>query len=156
MANIRKGKKSDLLFILELIKELAEYEYALDKVSITLEDLENDGFGNSSLYRFLVAEIDSKIVGMAFYYIRYSTWGGKYLFLEDFVVTEGYRHKGIGAKLFESIIKIAKQMNMNKVMWEVLSWNTSAIQFYKKYNAQLDDEWISGKLSKEQLDKLCV
>ena len=154
MANIRKGKKSDLPFILELIKELAEYEHALDKVSITLEDLENDGFGNSSLYWFLVAEIDSKIVGMAFYYIRYSTWEGKYLFLEDFVVTETYRNKGIGTKLFGSIIKIAKQMNMNKVMWEVLSWNTSAIQFYKKYNAQLDDEWISGKLSKEQLDKL--
>ena len=93
---IRPGIKSDLPIILNLIKELAHYEKSLDKVLITLEDLEKDGFGKNPLYWILVAEIETEIVGMAFYYIRYSTWSGKILYLEDFIVKETFRRKGPG------------------------------------------------------------
>ena len=152
MITIRKGKKEDVPFILDLIKELAEYENALDQVSIDIKELENDGFGENPLFYFLVAEKNSKIVGMAFYYIKYSTWKGKCLFLEDFIVTKKLRRQGIGEKLFEEIIRIAKKLEMNRVMWQVLDWNKLAINFYKKYNAQISNRWLDGKLIKSQID----
>ena len=107
---IRKGKKADLNQVLDLIKELALYEKALDQVTITLPDLEQDGFGNHPFYWFIVAEYENKIIGISFYFIRYSTWKGKFLFLEDFIVQEKWRGNGIGAMLFESTIKIALEM----------------------------------------------
>ena len=156
MVKIRKGEKEDLPFILDLIKELAECENALDKVSIGVQELENDGFSDKPLFYFLIAEINSKIVGMAFYYIKYSTWKGKCLFLEDFIVTKKFRSQGIGKKLFEEIIRIAKKLEMNRVMWQVLDWNSEAINFYKKYNANISDEWLDGRLTKEQLQKFTL
>ena len=154
-AKIRKGTKSDLPAILSLIKELAEYEKALDKVLITLKELENDGFGPHPLYWVLVVEIENQIVGIAFYYIRYSTWNGKSLYLEDFVIKDKFRRKGIGSMLFEETIKIAKEINVNCMDWQVLNWNTPAINFYKRYKADLKNDWINGKLSKAQIEKLC-
>ena len=112
---IRKGVKEDLPSALELIKELANYEKSLDEVTITLEDLENDGFGDRPWFWFLVAEDNNRIIGLSFYWIRYSTWKGKFLFLEDFVIKKEYRRSGIGSKLFEETIKICKKHNLHLV-----------------------------------------
>jgi GNAT superfamily N-acetyltransferase len=151
---IRKGKKQDLNQVLGLIKELAEYEKALDAVTITLEDLENDGFGEHPYYWFIVAEQNGEVIGISFYFIRYSTWKGKFLFLEDFVVKESFRGKGIGALLFEKTINIALEMKAKGMIWQVLDWNEPAINFYKKYNAQIENQWLNGKLNEQQLINL--
>ena len=148
---IRKGVKDDLPEVLKLIKELAEYEKALDSVTITLEELEKDGFGDHPWYWFLVAEDNNKIIGISFYFIRYSTWNGKYLYLEDFVINKKNRQKGIGSLLFEATIQICKDENLNGMTWQVLDWNSPAIQFYKKYNAEISTEWLNGKLTKHQI-----
>ena len=151
---IRKGVKTDLSAVLGLIKELAEFENARDQVTITLEDLEKDGFGENPWYWFLVAEKGNKIVGLSFYWIRYSTWKGKFLFLEDFVIKEEYKRQGIGSKLFEETIKICKKLNLNGMIWQVLDWNTPAINFYKKYNADISKDWLNGKLTKKQINEI--
>ena len=149
---IRKGKKQDLPYVLGLIKELAKYENSLEEVSITIKDLENDGFGNHPFYWFLVAENKGKIIGLSFYFIRYSTWKGKFLFLEDFVIKKAYRKKGVGSLLFEETINICKELKCNGMCWQVLDWNKSAINFYKKYNANISSAWLNGKLSKKQIE----
>lgn len=149
--HIRKGTKADLPIVLDLIKELAAYEKALDEVTITLKELEEDGFGSHPWYWFIVAEVEGEIVGMSFYFIRYSTWKGRFLFLEDFVVKEAFRGKGVGAALFEKTVRIAQEMEVNGMIWQVLDWNLPAINFYKKYEAHLDDEWLNGKLVKKQI-----
>ena len=154
---IRKGEKADLPTVLELIKELADYENALNQVSITLEELENDGFGERPWYWFIVAEKDNDIIGLSFYWIRYSTWKGKFLFLEDFVIKKEYRNQGVGSKLFEETIKVCQKLNLNGMIWQVLEWNTPAINFYKKYNADISKNWLNGKLTKKQIDEIsCV
>ena len=153
---IRKGIRKDLPSVLKLIKELADFENATDQVIITLEDLEKDGFGEHPWYWFLVAEKDDEIVGLSFYWIRYSTWKGKFLFLEDFVIKQEYRRNGIGSKLFEETVRICKKLRLNGMVWQVLDWNDSAIEFYKKYNADISKEWLNGKLSKNQIDKILI
>ena len=152
---IRKGVKTDLPSVLKLIKELADYENAKDQVTITLDNLEQDGFGHHPWYWFLVAEKENEIVGLSFYWIRYSTWKGKFLFLEDFVIKENFRNKGIGSKLFEETIKICKELNLNGMTWQVLEWNQPAINFYKKYNSEISSNWLNGKLTKKQIDEIC-
>jgi GNAT superfamily N-acetyltransferase len=152
--SIRKGKKDDLSQVLDLIKELALYERAIDEVTITLKDLERDGFGTHPYYWFIVAEFENKIIGISFYFIRYSTWKGKFLFLEDFVVQEKWRGRGIGAMLFESTIDIALEMNTKGMFWQVLDWNEPAINFYKKYDSIIEDSWLNGKLRLDQLQKI--
>ena len=151
---IREGIKKDLPTVLRLIKELADFENAKDQVTITLEDLQKDGFGKTPYYRFLVAERDNEIVGLSFYWIRYSTWKGKFLFLEDFVIKKEYKRQGIGSKLFEETINICKNQKLNGMTWQVLNWNTPAINFYKKYNAEISEEWLNGNLTKNQIDQL--
>ena len=153
---IRKGRKSDLPIILSLIKELANYEKSLDKVLITIYDLEKDGFGDHPLYCIIVAEINGEIVGMAFYYIRYSTLSGKTFYLEDFLVKKDFRRKGVGSLLFEECIRMTKKINANSMVWQVLNWNKPAISFYKKYNAELKNDWINGRLYKEQINILTI
>ena len=153
---IREGVKEDLPSVLELIKELADYENSLEEVIISLEDLENDGFGDHPWYWFLIAEKDEEIIGLSFYWIRYSTWKGKFLFLEDFVIKQEYRRHGVGSKLFEETIKICKKLRLNGMIWQVLDWNNSAIEFYKKYNAEISKEWLNGKLTKNQIDKILI
>ncbi len=152
--DIRKGVKKDLPQVLALIKELADYEKSLDQVDVTLEQLEKDGFDGHSHYYLLVAEEKGEIIGVCFYFIRYSTWKGKVLFLEDFVVKEEYRRKGIGGMLFEETIRIANKENMDGLHWQVLDWNTPALNFYKKYNASISSTWLNGRLDKEQINKL--
>jgi GNAT superfamily N-acetyltransferase len=153
---IREGVKTDLSAVLQLIKELADYENALDQVTITQEDLENDGFSERPWYWFLVAEKNNEIIGLSFYWIRYSTWKGKFLFLEDFVIKQEYRNKGVGSQLFEETIKICKKLKLNGMIWQVLDWNTPAINFYKKYNADISKNWLNGKLTKKQINEICV
>ena len=144
--NIRKASKNDLPEVLKLVKELAIYENAPEEVTIKLEDLEKDGFGENPLFWIILAENSEGIIGMSFYFIRYSTWKGKCLYLEDLVVKEEYRGKKIGDALFEATLKTAKEMNAKQMNWQVLDWNEPAINFYKKFDAELDEEWINGKL----------
>ena len=144
---IREGKREDLPAVLKLIRELAKYEKAEEEVTITLEQLEKDGFGADPLYYFMVAEKEGDIVGLSFYYYRYSTWKGKRLYLEDIIVTERERGQGIGRALFRNTVKEAVKGDCTGIMWQVLSWNEPAINFYKKHiGAQLDDEWINCHL----------
>ena len=152
---IRRGNKSDLSDVLNLIKELADFENAKDQVTITLEDLQRDGFGEHPFYWFLVAEQNNKIIGLSFYWIRYSTWKGKFLFLEDFVIKKEYKRQGIGSKLFEETIKVCEELNLNGMTWQVLDWNIPAINFYKKYNSDISKDWLNGKLTKKQIEKIC-
>ena len=156
MLKIRKGGKEDLPHILELIKELANYENAADQVTITLKELEIDGFGEKPCYNFLVAEKNTQIIGMSFYFIRYSTWKGKFLFLEDFIVTKKYRRMGVGKALFDATIQICQELNLNGMCWQILDWNTPAIKFYKKYKSEISSDWLNGKLTKNQINNLSV
>lgn len=149
--SVRKGVKSDLLAALELIKELALYENAPDEVSVTVEDMERDGFGEDPVFYFFVAEVERKIVGISLYYVKYSTWKGKCIFLEDIIVTEQYRKQGVGKKLFDEVVKVSKELNVQRLEWQVLEWNEPAIRFYEKINSNLDKEWINCKLTKEQI-----
>ena len=138
---IRPGKKSDIPQVFELIKELAEYEKALDKVSNTVEKLEEDGFGPNPVYELFVAEIENNIVGIALTYYRFSTWRGKVMYLEDLIVKEHMRRKGIGKKLFDMVLDHAKVTRCVGLSLQVLDWNELGIKFYKKYNMEFDDEW---------------
>lgn len=151
---IRKGLKKDLPDVLKLIKELAIYENAEKEVNISLKDLENDGFGKHPYFWFLIAEKNKKVIGLSFYFIRYSTWKGKFLFLEDFVIKKEYRKKGIGSLLFKETIKVCDKLNCNGMCWQVLDWNEPAINFYKKYNANISSAWLNGKLNKKQIQEL--
>ena len=151
---IRKGIKKDLAEVLKLIKELAKYEKAEKEVIISVKDLENDGFGIHPYFWFLIAEIDNEIIGLSFYFIRYSTWKGKFLYLEDLVIKEKYRKKGVGSLLFEKTINVCDELNCNGMSWQVLDWNKPAINFYKKYNAKISSTWLNGKLTKKQLQEI--
>lgn len=150
---IRKGTRADLPGVIELIKELADYEKAPGEVAVTVERMEQDAFGENPCFDFFVAAIDNKIVGTAIYYTKYSTWKGRCIFLEDLIVTLDYRNKGIGLLLFDAVAFLAKGLAMNRLEWQVLEWNLPAIGFYKKLNANFDAEWINCKLSKEQLSR---
>jgi GNAT superfamily N-acetyltransferase len=147
MTTIRKGTKADLPAALELIKELALFEKAPQEVTNTLSMMEEDGFGENPIFGFILAEVDGAIIGMSLYYYRYSTWKGKRLYLEDLIVTESKRGLGIGKLLFEETIEIAKKTNCTGMMWQVLDWNEPAINFYKKYNAHFDGEWVNCSLN---------
>jgi len=149
--SVRKGLKSDLSAALALIKELALYENAPDEVIVTIEDMERDGFGGNPVFNFFVAEVDGKIVGISLYYVKYSTWKGKCIFLEDIIVTEQYRKHGIGKKLFDEVVRVSKEQNVQRLEWQILDWNEPAIRFYEKINSNLNKEWINCKLTKEQI-----
>ena len=149
--SIRKGLRSDLPHILNLVKELAIYEKAPTEVEVTLEEMEKDGFEKNPIFGFFIAEADHKIVGMSLFYIKYSTWKGKCVFLEDLIVYEEYRKYGIGKKLFDEVVKVAKEMKARRMEWQVLEWNEPAIKFYNKLNSNLDSEWINCKLVEEQI-----
>lgn len=154
MVTTRVGKKEDLPRVLELIKELAEYERAPHEVSNTLALMETDGFGINPIFGFFVAEEGTVIHGLSLYYYRYSTWKGKRLYLEDIIVTQSQRGKGIGKELFDITMKKALDENCTGMMWQVLEWNTPAIEFYKKYNATLDSEWINCHLEAGQIREI--
>lgn len=143
---IRSAQKEDCPRLLELINELAVYEKAPNEVTVSLEHFQESGFGTSPVWWAFVAEDSEGIHGFALYYIRYSTWKGQTLYLEDIIVTEAMRGKGIGSLLFERILQEAKEKEFARVSWQVLEWNAPALNFYKKYNASLDPEWINGAI----------
>ena len=145
--NIRAGVKSDLPQIHDLIKELALFEKAPEQVITTVETMERDGFGNTPLFNFIVAEVTGKIVGMALYFVKYSTWRGKGLYLDDLIVTESYRGKGIGNQLLSAYMDEGKRQNATQLHWQVLDWNTPAIDFYKKIGARIEAEWWDCKIN---------
>lgn len=144
---IRAAVKEDCSTMMELIKELALYEKAPQEVTVSFEHFVESGFGQKPVWWAFVAEQEGKVIGFALYYIRYSTWKGQRLYLEDLLVTEALRGKGIGSLLFDRLIEECKMKKYSGMVWQVLDWNEPAINFYKKYNANLDPEWVNGSLS---------
>ncbi len=140
---IRKAVIDDCPRLLELVKELATYERAPDEVTVTLEHFRQSGFGDKPVWWAFVAEADGKVEGFALYYIRYSTWKGQRMYLEDIIVTEKMRLRGLGKSLFDRLIEEAKERKLNGIVWQVLEWNEPAINFYKKYKANFDAEWVN-------------
>ena len=132
-AHLRVARREDCLRLMELIQELAIYERAPDEVTVTLQHFQEAGFGPRPVWKAFVAEVDDFIVGFALYYVRYSTWKGSRLYLEDLVITEIMRGKGIGKLLFNRLIQEASELGFNGMSWQVLDWNEPAIKFYKKY-----------------------
>ena len=147
---IRDAKPSDTSAIYALILELAEYEEAVERVENTEERLRNDGFGDDPMFHCFVAEEGSTIVGIALCYFRYSTWKGRYLYLEDLIVTESRRGKGLGKLLLKRCIEHAENTGSRLLTWQVLDWNASAIEFYKAVGAELQPEWVNCVLSSEK------
>ena len=133
--------------MMELIKELAVYEKAPDEVTVTMEHFVESGFGDQPVWWAFVAEENGTIQGFALYYVRYSTWKGQRMYLEDIIVTEEARGKGIGSLLMDRLIEEAKEKQFSGMLWQVLDWNEPAINFYKKYKAHLDPEWINCSLN---------
>lgn len=143
---VRKGTKEDMPAVHALIYELALYEKAPQEVSNTVEDMLLDGFGEYPVFFSLVAEVDGVIAGMAIFHLKYSTWKGKGVYLDDIVVTEKMRGMKIGSALFEAVVQASVELGAKQLHWQVLDWNEPAIRFYKKYRANLDGEWINCKL----------
>jgi GNAT superfamily N-acetyltransferase len=139
--NIRKGIPSDMNAVLSLIQELADFEKEPNAVVVTVDDLIRDGFSTSPLFQVFVAEVDNEVVGIALYYYRYSTWKGKTIHLEDLVVKNNMRGTGVGYALYSEIIKQGKTDNVRRIEWNVLDWNTTAIDFYEKSGAKILEEW---------------
>lgn len=156
MQNIQflTGEPRHIDQVFELIKALAVYEKAADEVDIDAKQLLADAFGDEAIVKFFVAEKNEEVLGFAMYYTKYSTWKGKSIHLEDFLVKESERGQGIGERLFKMVMEVAKNSNAGRMEWQVLDWNTPAINFYKKMNATLDGEWMNGKYTKEQLQTL--
>ena len=140
---IRRAVKEDCPRLLELVKELALYEKAPQEVTVTAEHFEESGFGSNPVWWAFVAEENGVIQGFALYYIRYSTWKGQTMYLEDILVTEAARGKGIGKLLMDQLIIEAIEKGFSRIVWQVLEWNEPAINFYKKYNADFDAEWVN-------------
>ncbi len=145
--NIRRAVKEDCPRLLELIYELAVFEKAPEAVSVTLKHFEESGFGENPVYWAFVAEADGIVQGFALYYIRYSTWKGQRMYLEDILVTEKMRGKGLGTLLFNRLLEEAKEKKFAGMVWQVLDWNEPAINFYKKYHAELDGEWVNCSIN---------
>jgi GNAT superfamily N-acetyltransferase len=140
---IRKAFRKDCVRMMELIQELATYEKAPDEVTVTLSHFEESGFGANPVWWAFVAEANGVVIGMALYYVRYSTWKGQRMYLEDILVTEDMRGQKIGSQLMDALIVEAKEKGFNGINWQVLEWNEPAINFYKKYNANFDPEWVN-------------
>jgi GNAT superfamily N-acetyltransferase len=150
---IRNAVKEDCPRLLELVRELAIYEKAPDEVTVTLDHFIESGFGENPVWWAFVASVPDTenpeqriIAGFALYYIRYSTWKGQTMYLEDILVTESLRGKGIGQKLFDRLLTEAKDLGFKRMTWQVLDWNEPAINFYKRQGARLDPEWLNATI----------
>lgn len=140
----RRAKAADLPAVYDLVKELAAYEHAADQVTASLEDYQRD-FADH-IYEALVAEQAGVVVGMMIYYMTYSTWRGRMLYLEDFVVKASHRKQGVGQVLFDAFIQTAKEKAVKMVKWQVLDWNEPAIRFYEKNQAIIEKDWWNAKI----------
>lgn len=141
---VRAGHEVDLPKILALVKELAVYERAADEVNTTIDEYKSAMRAN--LFRLLVAEVQGEVVGMMLYYEVFSTWKGRMVYLEDFVVAERVRRSGAGALLWQALIDNAKQLGARGLRWQVLDWNEPAKAFYRKVGAELEGGWENGRL----------
>lgn len=144
---IRRAIREDCPRLLELIHELAEYERAPHEVTVTPDHFEESGFGPHPVWWAFVVTVDGKVEGFALYYIRYSTWKGQRLYLEDLIVTREMRGKGLGKMLFERMLQEMKDRGFTGMVWQVLDWNEPAINFYKKYAAQIESGWLNGSIN---------
>ena len=144
---IRRAVKEDCTRMMELIHELAVYEKAPEQVTVNFDHFVESGFGEKPVWWAFLAEVENKIAGFALYYIRYSTWKGQRMYLEDIIVNEPYRGKGIGKLLFNKLIEEAKEKKLPAIVWQVLEWNEPAINFYKKFEGvKFDGEWVNCSL----------
>lgn len=144
---IRRALKEDCKAMMQLVNELALYEKAPQEVTVNFDHFVESGFGKKPVWWAFVAEVEGKVVGFALYYIRYSTWKGQRLYLEDILVNEPYRGKGIGKMLFDKLIEETKEKKFTGMVWQVLDWNEPAINFYKKYDGvSFDKEWMTCSL----------
>lgn len=153
---IRKAIKEDMKSVLELIQELATFEKEPEAVVISVEDLIADGFGKNPLFNCFVAEIDNVIIGIALYYYRYSTWKGKTIHLEDLIVKENSRGTGAGFALYSEIIAQGKRDNVRRIEWNVLNWNTPAIDFYKKTGAKVLEDWLVAQMDENGINEFLI
>ena len=145
---IRRAVKDDCKRLLELIYQLAVYEKAPEEMTVTQEHFEQSGFGENPVWWAFVAEVNGRVEGFALYYIRYSTWKGQRMYLEDFLVNEEMRGNGIGKLLFDRLVEEAKEKKFNGIVWQVLDWNEPAINFYKKYaGVKFDKEWVTCSIN---------
>lgn len=145
---IRRAVPADIPAVFRLIQELAVYERASDQVENTPEQLLADGFGENPAYSLLVAEHpQAGVIGISLCYVRYSTWRGRCLYLEDLVVNEAYRRQGIGKQLFLATKEMAKQQGMSYLVWQALDWNQPALEFYQQQQAEIDGEWVNCRLA---------
>lgn len=150
---VRQGQEKDVQSVLDLIIELAIFEKEPDAVEITIEDLKRDGFSDQPKFKFFVAEENNVVIGIALFYERYSTWKGKTIHLEDLMVTESKRKIGAGKALYKAVLKYAYDNNFNRVAWEVIDWNTNAINFYKSTGATYLNDWSVVQMNKSNLEK---
>ncbi len=148
---IRRGEEQDMPSVLKLVTELAVFEKEPDAVKINVDDLINNGCKENPTFFTFVAETEGIIVGIALFYSRFSTWDGPSIHLEDLIVTENYRGKGIGKALYDKVLKDALQKGFNRVEWVVLDWNTPAIEFYKSTGATVFEEWNICQISSEKI-----
>jgi GNAT superfamily N-acetyltransferase len=151
---IRDGRETDAEQVWQLICELAKYERASDEVITTPDILRRDGFGQHPLFSLDVAEAGGEIAGIAICYVRYSTWKGPVLYLEDIVVKESLRGKGIGDLLFRKVLARTLSGHYHSLVWQVLDWNEPAIHFYKKYGAEQSSEWLNMRITQEKATAL--
>jgi GNAT superfamily N-acetyltransferase len=145
--HIRRAERNDCKRLLELVQELAEYERAPDAVTVTPEHFEESGFGENPVWWAFVAEVDGEVQGFALYYIRFSTWKGQRMYLEDLLVSEKLRGNNIGKLLFDRLIEECKEKKFSAMVWQVLDWNEPAINFYKKYDTVFEPEWVNCSLN---------
>ncbi len=148
---VRFGEQKDVPSLLRLIKELAYFEKELEAVEITEETLLTYGFGENQMFKFFVAESDDEIVGIALFYERFSTWKGPTIHLEDLIVTQSRRKLGIGKALYGKVLQYAYTNNYKRVAWEVLDWNTNAIEFYENSGAKYLSDWSVVQMNEEGL-----
>jgi len=149
---IREGNSEDMKAVLGLIQELADFEKEPEAVLVTVDDLIRDGFGSVPLFHVFVAEVEKEIVGIALYYYRYSTWKGKTIHLEDLIVKDKMRGAGLGYALYSEIIKQAKKDKVRRIDWNVLDWNTPAIEFYEKSGAKVLDDWRVAQMDEAAIN----
>ncbi|MGB0255695.1 MAG: GNAT family N-acetyltransferase [Flavobacteriaceae bacterium] len=149
---IRKAEKTDAASLLGLIRELAIFEREPEAVVVTEKDIQIHGFGPTPLFHCIVAEKDHTVVGMALFYPRYSTWKGPTFHLEDLIVTEVHKGKGVGTALYQAFIAEAYEAGVNRIEWVVLDWNTPAVQFYKNSGAKVLEEWNTVQMDRDAMD----
>lgn len=147
--NIRKAVKEDCGRMTELVYELAVYERAPHEITVGIDHFIESGFGEKPVWEAFVAELPSgEVIGFALYYIRYSTWKGQRMYLEDLLVTECMRGKGIGKLLFDALIEECKRKKYSGLVWQVLDWNEPAINFYKKYDGvNFEKGWVNCSIN---------